>query len=276
MATTFLDPLPKILSKPLAKDDLLPEYQNSEGTTFLEKFEHAWGDFISERSLKKLPRGKRENHIESMQKEISKLDNSKKTVERELREQLTFFQKSRQDVEEQFDQKLREAMSEQQALHTELSEKLANLKQAESLQRETMAWFHYLEGINDIAAQSDRVNGDSGEDGSEKSISEDALLARAVQPSSRAMFLAKATGRGCSTDFIDTQLRAYHIDQALLKTHVKMLQREIERVERLTPAQAEVGEFLAENNVWDIMGTRSNDEHMVDEGSVDFGKVNTL
>jgi hypothetical protein len=54
-------------------------------------------------------------------------------------------------------------------------------------------------------------------------------------------------------------MRAYRVDKALLETHIKMLKKEIERVEHLSLGQEHVGSFLTENKVWDTLGKGAHD-----------------
>ncbi|MFN7263253.1 MAG: hypothetical protein ACK5TW_00075 [Cyanobacteriota bacterium] len=77
-----------------------------------------------------------------------------------------------------------------------------------------------------------------------------------MKPSAKAMFLnnvlLESDAMIKSRDFL---LRAYRIDNALLHAQVKVLQRDVERMEQLTDTTEMVGKFLTEQNIWGLLAT---------------------
>jgi len=77
-----------------------------------------------------------------------------------------------------------------------------------------------------------------------------------MKPSAKAMFLnnvlLESDAMIKSRDFL---LLAYRIDNALLHAQVKVLQRDVERMEQLTDTTEMVGKFLTEQNIWGLLAT---------------------
>jgi hypothetical protein len=242
----------EILSAPIQKEELSKEFLKVKDGEFLSTFEDAWMRFLIDRQSDQLPKGERVERIESMQQKVKDLKTSKDSVEVELKRQLNFFQDSRQKLEDQFDAKMRFAMQKQRAIHQELSQQLELTDKVESLQKQTLPWFHFLEEINSLSQQEE-----------EEEESESVAVSRAPKPSGRAMLLTKVSGKDAESGV--AQLRAYRADHALLTAHVQMLRKEIQRVESLMLIQEYTGRFLTEYNVLEKMSSEETKRSMSQE-----------
>lgn len=134
---------------------------------------------------------------------------------------------------------MQEAMDKPRAVHDELSKKLDAVARADQLQQQTLPWQHFIKELDNLISKQDGNSTASSEKSS-----------KVAKPSARAVFLTEQTTTGLPTD---AQLRAYRIDHALLTTHVSMLQKEIERYEKLVESQEDVGKFLTDHDVWSIL-----------------------
>jgi hypothetical protein len=248
----------EILSAPIQKEELSKDFRKVKDGEFLSTFEEAWMRFLVERQSDQLPKGERVERIESMQQNIKDLETSKDSVEVELKRQLHFFQDSRQKLEDQFDAKMRLAMQKQRAIHQELTQQLELTNKVESLQKQTLPWFHFLEEINYISPQEEEE-----EESESVSVSGDRLLSKASKPSGRAMLLTKVSGKDAESG--GAQLRAYRADHALLTAHVQMLRKEIQRVESLTLIQEYTGRFLTEYSVLESVSSEESKRSMSEE-----------
>lgn len=243
-----------ILEARITKDDLTTPYQTAECLDFLERFEDAWKKFLQTLPDKDLPRGNSGSRLEYALAQIEKLEKSKQDVEQELQDQLKFFRESREKMEDKFDAKLREASLKQRSIQEDLNEQLEMVSKVEELQIQTIPWFHYLDELNELvdADSDDEDDYDFEEIEGEHKTNE--LLSHAVKPSKRAMLLSLS--KCCVDNNIDStnnMLRAFRVDRAMLRTHISMLKKEIQRTEYLSISQERIAQFLSKHKVWNCM-----------------------
>jgi hypothetical protein len=241
MTLSPLKPLSEIQSVKLTRADLMIEQQEDLDEKFLEKFEAAWSSFLQDRPLK----GKHEERILQLQNEAAVLKTSKDNVERELKKQTAFFRSSRKEMEALYRKRMQEAVTEQLTVHAAMQQKLDSLVATEQLLQQTLPWHHFVAELDRLVTEQQQEAGSGTVDSSVK----------VAKPTARSIFLAQ-TIAGTEDE---TPYRASSTDNVLLKTHVGMLEQEIECYEQLTALHQLAGEFLTDHNVWELLKPKPAD-----------------
>lgn len=209
--------------------DLTPQ----EGQ-LLEDFEQSWRNFVASKRGK-LPSGRREVHIKYLQAKVEELTKTRDNVEVELNKQLAFFEQSKSTLEDEIRAKIDHENEEYEQIKSKLQKRLQMVEEAQQLQEETLPWSFFLSCVD--AAASEHLDHD------------DLAKSRTVKPSQRAMYLTYQ-----SPEEPEGMLRrAFQIDHAILKTQLKMLNKDIQRYEKTVATQEQASLFLMENNVWSIL-----------------------
>ena len=245
-----LAPLSEILSIRLAKEDLEEEEGSTCDEKFLEKFEIAWRCFLRDRPA--LLEGHRGKRISQLQQQVKNLKASRESEELELKRQIAFLHSSNEALEEQYKQKLKEVKEKQHVVQDKLEKKLDAISHLEQLQQQTIPWQHFLSELNRLAVQKQQnelvpSNGELA-----------AIDSKVAKPSARAMLLAAQTITDSESD---VQFRACRIDNALLATHVTILQKEIEQYEKMVECREFAEKLLSENGgreIFNFSGTNNS------------------
>jgi hypothetical protein len=242
-----------ILSTPLTKDDL----QNALGSgelvdaDFVEQFEKAWQGFLKDHPP---PKGERECRIILLQKQIQELHLSRQQEEMELKKQMNAFQTSRELLEEQSNEKRKKVQEEQRLVKEEFNAYLDSVAKSDHLQKFTLPWLHFFSELDRLVQEKHEQQSHRSEQIFEGTKTMTAHPNKVAKPSDQAMFLTEKTIGDPESDIL---LRANRIDNALLRTRVDVLEKEIERYEKLIETQKLAGEILAENDVWGILRSSS-------------------
>ncbi|GAX13566.1 hypothetical protein FisN_3Lh134 [Fistulifera solaris] len=228
-----------LIAAPVTADDLDEPFKgNEENVAFLKKFEEAWKEYVFQQSIEKLPKGKRECCIDNLQAEAKEIVAYKEKLEGELREQREFIRTSLVKSEESFQKNIRTEKRVQRATHVELSQQIEYADKVQTLQKETLPWFHFLEQLNDTVDQYEDLP--SHED-----------VDNAIRPSKRGFFLSHRKGN--DEPIHVEELRAYRMDHAIMTAHVQMLTKEIERCEKLACLREYASAFLNDKEVCNIL-----------------------
>lgn len=247
--------LEEILRAPLSKDDLDFEVKDE---AFLAEFETAWCKFLQE-NPKLLRNTERADRLEQLQRQFDEAVKRRDGVEEELQQQLNFFQDSCEALEDDYGNRMQDAIETQRKVNDDLEKRLDTVTMADHLQQQTLPWHYFLHELDQLTQNS--------------FVNEDALLdasRSAPRPSRRALLLTDCT-KGCSSDIL---LRAHRTDHALMSTHIKMLTKEVERYDKTQIAQELAGKFLSEYNVWSILS--HSDGNLIFRGGADGEKDSVL
>jgi len=253
----------------LTREDLL-EVADDFDPEFLVEFERAWTRFVRSKKDHDNPittiAGQRQERIADLQEQCLDLQKTKDKMEQEFENQIAFLRHGRNASEENYIRQMRRHRAEQQAVQKELTEHLDSVKKIEQFQEQTLPWFHFMNELDRLAS----TIGDNDKDET-KNNTENSNLKIAL-PSPRAQLLLHsspnqhhpkkkgetAAGAGAPSQ---EQVRAIRIDNALLKTHVSMLHKEIERCElSLDLREQVVGKFLTEHNVWSLLSPQQQQQ----------------
>lgn len=266
-STTFLQKAP-----PITYDDFDPREieLHSEQINLIDELEKLWTEFL-QADPDVLPGGKKGARIESLEGKLLALQNSKHNVEAELQRQLDFFEKSKEQLEANFERLKMKEEKEQENMMNEMEGRLDAVGTSSRNLEANGGWELFFEALEDAVEQSDvqQLPGNglstilgmstahSPRGGGGGSTTKKPSCA--IKPTAKAMFLNNAATESDlhlrSRDFL---LRAFRIDNALLEAEIKTLQRDVERLEQGTKSVDFVGKFLTEQNIWGILSSSSS------------------
>ena len=258
----------------LTREDLL-EVVDDFDPEFLVEFERAWTRFVRSKKDDDNPittiAGQRQERIADLQEQCLDLQKTKDKMEQEFENQIAFLRHGRNASEETYIRQMRRHRAEQQAVQKELTEHLDSAKKIERFQEQTLPWFHFMNELDRLAS----TFGDNDKDETKNKKTENSNL-KIARPSPRAQLLLHSSPiqqnpkKGETAAAVapsQEQLRAIRIDNALLKTHVSMLHKEVERCElSLDLREQVVGKFLTEHNVWSILSPQQQQQGNAGEG----------
>jgi hypothetical protein len=245
---------------PLTYDDFDPNEIDlrREEMKIIDEFEQLWKDYLKDHP-EGLPTGKKGARIESLETKLLALQRSKQNVEAELQRQLEFFDNSKAQLEGNFDRLKLDAQKEQEQMVAGMERRVDAIGTSARHSEANGDWGLFFEALGNAIEQSDvkTLPGDGlstvfGKIGQ----SPRAKTSSAMKPSAKAMFLNNAAAESDSLmksrDFL---FGAFRIDNTLLHAQVKMLQRDIERVEQGTKTTEFVGKFMTEHNIFGLLSS---------------------
>lgn len=210
------------------------------------QFEEGWYEFLSY-NPDILPPSRKGRHCKQLERQIEKLQESKRNVEAELKRQLNFFSSSKDQLETNFRKTMAEAAMDQQKMHQRINEQIDNVAVADHNNTMTIPWEHFFDSLDQAVIRSDTQTlpvplGD-----------------KAMKPSARAMFLVNAANdkTGHQERYRDLMRRAYETDNALLSAQVKMATREVDSQQKATESLEVLGKFFTEHNIWGLLNKSS-------------------
>lgn len=232
----------------LTRDDITEQLSDTEAAT-IEEFENAWENFLSSRPGI-LPPGRKLKNCRHIQTRMNEIEGKKQNVCLELQKQLDFFADSKVKLEEKFHKTKEEAALQQQEVVRQLEKEIDDIALSDKILSEVLPWEHFFDNLE--------ANTSTAHNGSVASLSAATSQSQIIKPSGEAMYLANvqpkeliyAARRGKSKSHL---LRAYRIDNALLKARAAMLRREAERLEKNLNADRMISHVLMDNDVWGIM-----------------------
>jgi hypothetical protein len=276
-----LAPLKEIEAVTITAEDL-QEDENVAVFDIYHEFESAWVDFLmtttSDTAKPEKPhmlQGTTAQRITDLQVKAKDMSDSKAGVETELRRQLNEIKKSRKDLERQYGPLLDAETAKQERIREQISTKIATLHKSMATLEETAPWMHFIQELdrvilNDTMAatavssprhshpqhalsphnQKHHRHHQQQQQPHMDAATTTPIAPPVAKPSARALLLAGTTSLA---DHPQQLAKACQLDNALLRTHVKVLMAEIKRHEDLSPLLKEAGDFLTEHNVWKIM-----------------------
>mmetsp|Transcript_18554 Transcript_18554/g.26200 ORF Transcript_18554/g.26200 Transcript_18554/m.26200 type:complete len:248 (+) Transcript_18554:140-883(+) len=203
-----------------------------EDVALVEEFEKEWIVFLRENPDKN-PGGKRAVEVDRLQTAVHDALAHKSAVETELNEQLNFLQKGFEKLEDSAKLQLDHNKVLQKKLYETLQQEVDKVSSSNKILSNTLPWEYFIETLDAVVAAK---QGNTTVGSANRARS-------GIKPSSRAYELIIR-----SDDEKGDQLRAHQMDHALLSTHVKMLEKEIERYEKMIYILDKTGEYLKENH----------------------------
>ena len=226
----------------------------------MEEFEALWKDFL-QTNHNVLPTGNKDKRMMSLERKLQAVRNAKQRVEAELQRQLDFFDQSEEEMKENYKREKVQLEKQLDQTIAELQPKVDGVGTATRNLEANREWEIFLDALNNAVQQSDvktlPLDGLSTLFGMSSQLSA-RVKTNVMRPSAKAMFLNNALLE--SDDMVNSRefvLRAYRIDNALLHAQVKVLQRDVERMEHLTETTELVGKFLTEQNIWGLLASSS-------------------
>mmetsp|Transcript_5187 Transcript_5187/g.15109 ORF Transcript_5187/g.15109 Transcript_5187/m.15109 type:complete len:263 (+) Transcript_5187:132-920(+) len=232
----------------LNKDDI-PEHLSENDIQAVEEFEDAWKAFLESRPGI-LPPGRKVKNCRQIQVQMNEIEGKKQNVCLELQRQLDFFAESKGKLEEKYQKSKKDATIQQEGIIKQLEKNIDDIATADKLLSEVLPWEHFFENLE--------ANTTTVYNGSVASMSAGSSQSQMLKPSGEAMYLANvqpgevvyAARRGNSKAHL---LRAYRIDNALLKAKAAMLRKEAERLERTIRSERMLSQILLDNDIWGII-----------------------
>lgn len=231
----------------LTKDDI-GECVSATDVKLIEEFEDAWKEFLASRPGT-LPPGQKIKNFRNIQTQLKEIEAKKQNVCLELQRQLDFFAGSRNKLEEKYNKEKDEVTLQQKDVIQELENEIDDIAAADKLLSEVLPWEHYFDNL-----ESNTSNVNESVD----SISTRNGQGQAIKPSGEALYLSNIQ-RGealHSGRFMNSKvnlLRAYRIDNALLKAKAAMIKRESDRLGKTIRSDRLLAKFLMENDIWGVM-----------------------
>jgi hypothetical protein len=231
-----------IIDQALSDDDILA----------IEAFEDKWRSFLYS-NPGVLPPGKKLKSCLEIQTQLEEIEISKQMVQMELQRQLDFFAKSKDQLEANFTKAMEEAALIQQEVSRNMNKEIDDIAVADQLFTKTQPWEHFLDNL-DFATDEHNVS-----DGYSSDSHSSGTISRGLKPSRQAMFLAGNIDQGQVAEAAMQEkssallLQTFKIDNALLKAETKMMQQEVDRLERTIKSQKFLGKFLTEHNIWALL-----------------------
>jgi vacuolar-type H+-ATPase subunit I/STV1 len=236
-----LAPLLEIHSLPLDLTDLIVdqvEYGTPDvGIEFLQSFDDAWLNIINERGSFA---GKHESKIAILQSTAVKLKKSKDDVKSELKTQTLFIRNNRDTMESKFEQQIQETTNRKMSMDEKLNEKIKLIHKLTSLTETTMHWHHFNAELDKFVTTPNSTS---------RKLNK-AVASNNICYSDRARTLTYLYQKmdGKQKDVKLVEHRAVNVENALLKTQLKMLKLEIERCKVTTLLQQEMALALKDIN----------------------------
>jgi hypothetical protein len=240
-----------ILKAPRLNQNSIDQTLSDEEIVALEEFENKWSSFLSS-NPDLLPPGKKLKSCLELQSQLEEAEVSNQMVKLELQRQLDFFSTSKDQLESNFTKAMEEAALMQQDVSQKLNKEIDDVAVADQIYSKTLPWEHFFDNLDYVTVKNNVL------DGTTVGVSS-TTYSRGLKPSKEALYLAhnvdqgevaKAAMEGKSSALL---LRAFKIDNALLKAQVKMMQHEVDRLERTTKSQKELAKFLSEYNIWGLL-----------------------
>ena len=233
----------------LNKDDV-GECLTDSNIELIEEFEDAWKQFLISRPGT-LPPGQKIKNFRNIQTRLNEIEGKKQNVCMELQRQLDLLASSRGKLEEDFDNQKQDATIQQKDLIRDLERKIDDIAMADKLYSEVLSWEHYFDNLE---SNTSTVHSDA-------SLSTKTEESQVVKPTNEALYLANVK----PSDIVDAArcgnsearlLRAYRIDNALLKAKAAMMKREADRLEKNIRSDKIISDFLMENDIWGILASQ--------------------
>lgn len=137
------------------------------------------------------------------------------------------------------------AIESQSQIQDSLQRRLDDVRAADKIQQQTLPWHHFLYELDQLAASVKPEQATRSK--------------KTIRPSDRAMVLTDHSS-GCPGDVV---LRAYKLDHSIMKNHIRILTKEVDRYKKLVKGQEMTGKFLKDFGAWGILSK----SHSRDEGS---------
>lgn len=233
---------------------------NENDIQMINEFEALWKDYL-QANPNILHAGKKGMRIETLENRVIAMQTAKRNVHAELQRQLDFFDHSKEQLETNFLQEKERSEKQLEKMLAEMEPKLDAIGTSMRHLEANGEWELFMQVLNEAVEQSEvqPLPGDglSTVFGIPSHVSSRAK-SNVMKPSAKAMFLNNVTGSDVHMHSRDFLLRAYRIDHELLQAQVRVLQRDVERMERNAETMELVGNFLTEHNIWGLLATNSN------------------
>ena len=210
-----------VLGRPLSQDE----------TRQLADFEKSWKYFVSSKRGT-LPVGKQGTALSILQEKLDHAQATHDNVQAELEKQISFFKENLVTMESEYREKMEYEKKHYETTEKKLLTLLRGVQEADKIQVETLTWFFFLSCVEAEAAKKFRGH---------------MPKTRALKPSSRAKYLLSRLEREAD------DREALEMDHALLKAHLRMLNKEIQRYEKTLAAQEHAANVLTENDIWSVL-----------------------
>lgn len=249
-----------ILKAPRLHQNSIDQALNDDDIIGLNEFETKWIEFLTS-NPNVLPPGEKLKNCLELENQLEEIKMSKQMVQMELQRQLDFFTQSKDQLEKNFTRAMEEAALTQQEVSRNLNKEIDDIAVADQILSKTLPWEHFFDNLE---AAAEKNNVFDGLEGSTACSSSTNTNSRGLKPSKQAMYLAhnldqgevaRAAMEGKSSALL---LRAFKIDNAILKAQVKMMQLEDDRLQRTTKSQQELAKFLSEYNIWGLLSKSNN------------------
>ncbi len=251
------------MAPPLGYDDFADSGLELEAPDIqiINEFEELWKEYL-QANPNILPTGMKGKRIASLEVKIQGLQVAKQNVQTELQHQLEFFAQSKDQMKDNFEREKEQSERVYEQMIEDMQTKLDAIRTSTRNLEANGDWELFMDALNDAVEQSEVLplpgDGLSTVLGVASHLPSRAK-GNVMKPSAKAMFLnnvvADSDVHVNSRDFL---LRAYRIDHVLLQAQVKVLQRDVERMEHNAETMELVGKFLTEQNIWGLFSASSN------------------
>jgi hypothetical protein len=235
------------LRAPRLTGDDFDEYLSDNDVNTIEEFEDEWKIFLSSHPGI-LPSGTKIKNCRRIQNQINEMDGKKQNICLELQNQLDFFTNSKDQLKVKYTMEMEAAALQQQEVIHKLDREIDDIAEADKSLSTVLPWEHFFDNLESNTTITNHGSVASSTVGSHQPI----------KPSNEALYLSnidnnevvEAARRGNSKPRL---LRAYRIDNALLKAKSAMLKIEADRLEKTIKSERLLSKFLVEHDIQTIM-----------------------
>ena len=238
------------LRAPRLNGDDVDEYLSDNDVNTIEDFEDAWKVFLSSHPGI-LPSGTKIKNCRRIQNQIYEIEGKKQNICLELQNQLDFFTRSKDELNAKYTNEMEAATFQQQEVIRKLDKEIDDIAVADKSLSTVLPWEHFFDNLESNTTTTNHGSAASSTVGSHQPI----------KPSTEALYLSnidnnevvEAARRRNSKPRL---LRAYRIDNALLKAKSAMLKIEADRLEKTIKSERLLSKFLLEHDIQTIMNSQ--------------------
>eukprot|EP00538_Stauroneis_constricta_P002820 CAMPEP_0119565084 /NCGR_PEP_ID=MMETSP1352-20130426/28964_1 /TAXON_ID=265584 /ORGANISM="Stauroneis constricta, Strain CCMP1120" /LENGTH=260 /DNA_ID=CAMNT_0007613933 /DNA_START=98 /DNA_END=880 /DNA_ORIENTATION=+ len=250
MATTSLETMSRLDATPITSfahaarveaadlEDVDTGVVTEQDHRILHDLEEAWTKFLLDNPTLLQRTGTSKQRVEELEQQLEAINTKRDQVEVEMQQQLDFIRRRKEDTESSYKKSMDRERAKQQKFDDMLQAQQDLVATSDQKVLRLLPWHCFLESLD---RQTEHVGAFLGS----RSQTND----RTIKPSDRAMYLVDES----SDNKRDVELRAFRIDNALLRAQIKLTQQMIGSIEDHAKSLEPVGKFLTKNKVWDVM-----------------------
>eukprot|EP00525_Craspedostauros_australis_P003710 CAMPEP_0198116592 /NCGR_PEP_ID=MMETSP1442-20131203/13410_1 /TAXON_ID= /ORGANISM="Craspedostauros australis, Strain CCMP3328" /LENGTH=261 /DNA_ID=CAMNT_0043774455 /DNA_START=46 /DNA_END=831 /DNA_ORIENTATION=+ len=220
----------------------------------IDEMEDAWMKFLLANPRILHRTGKSKARIDKLLSAIDVVKEQQDKVQVEMKHQRDFIESRTADLERAYQEKMEQHDQEHRVAFNALRQQQELSARADQQMMEVLPWQCFFAALDEQAEKAGdakrtrRLDAPTGPTPPKQRSN-----ARSIRPSKRAMYIVNDSV-GCEKD---VDLRAFSIDNALIRAKIRMNQKLKQGLKDHAASLENVGEFLKENGAQKIVSSRS-------------------